>query len=347
MPRTGSVSKRCSSKRRSTLRVVVRRLARAWCGVPYLLVLLSVSTAHAQGLLDTMRDSVRLAPPPSTGDSSSPSRDRDDDRDDHDHHSYHDDDCDDDSDWGGLYLIGGYLFVAGVTSPWWGPHVALGDDFAVDAYFPRFPYDDDVPGYMVAADWPARSLYEKGLYDAAFDPETDHISLDPMLARFKQWSARLRAEYADDSEDISRIGGHLLLSTTSRWGLDMEMNYLQENLPGGRRDQLWNGDCNVIFRFAQSEHMQWRTGLCFNWLDDETTTNFGFNFTYGMDYFPARPWVFSSTLDWGNLGRAEQFRFRTTAGVLIWGLESYVGYEYYDLDETQINSLIGGVRIWF
>lgn len=125
------------------------------------------------------------------------------------------------------------------------------------------------------------------------------------------------------------------------------MSYLQENLPGGGHNQLWLGDCNVVFRFAQSEHMQWRTGLGFNWLDDPRQTDFGFNFTYGVDWFPRKPWVFSADVDWGNLGRAEQFRFRTTAGVLLWGIESYVGYEYYDLDSTQDNRLIGGVRIWF
>jgi len=138
-----------------------------------------------------------------------------------------------------------------------------------------------------------------------------------------------------------------MFGLSARFGLDTEMSFLEENLPDGGRDQLWLGDCNLVFRFAQSEHVQWRTGIGFNWLDDPAETDFGFNFTYGFDWFPARPWVVSSTIDWGTLGRAEQFRFRTTAGALLWGLESYVGYEYYDLDRTQMNMLIGGVRVWF
>jgi hypothetical protein len=48
-----------------------------------------------------------------------------------------------------------------------------------------------------------------------------------------------------------------------------------------------------------------RTGLGFNWLDDPIDTNFGFNFTYGADLFPRRPWVLSATIDWGTLGEAE------------------------------------------
>jgi len=41
------------------------------------------------------------------------------------------------------------------------------------------------------------------------------------------------------------------------------------------------------------------------------------------------------------------FRFRSTVGVLVLGMEAYTGYEYLDIDNTQLNSLIGGVRIWF
>jgi hypothetical protein len=107
------------------------------------------------------------------------------------------------------------------------------------------------------------------------------------------------------------------------------------------------GDCNVVFRFAQGEHAQFRTGVGFNWLDDPIETNFGFNFTYGADLFPRRPWVLSGTIDWGTLGEAELFRFRTTAGVVFHGVEVYTGYEYLDIDTTQMSGLIGGVRIWF
>ncbi len=81
--------------------------------------------------------------------------------------------------------------------------------------------------------------------------------------------------------------------------------------------------------------------------DDPAETNFGFNFTYGVDFFPVRPWVLSSTVDWGTLGRSGLFRFQATAGAVVHRVETYAGYEYLDLGSTQVNSLIGGVRIWF
>ena len=41
------------------------------------------------------------------------------------------------------------------------------------------------------------------------------------------------------------------------------------------------------------------------------------------------------------------FRFQTSAGVILNRLETYVGYEYYDIDRTQTNALIAGVGVWF
>ena len=289
-----------------------------------MLVLSCCCTAGAEwGRLDTIRDDVRAvrvdppsAPPDDSARDDSTRRRR---------RSYDEHDYDDPFDsvksefYSALVFAGGYLVVATATAPAWVPHTMLGDDLAVEGYFPRFPYDH-APGYMMIEDWPTTP---------------------------RRWSARLSTDYAENFDDMSRIRGHLLLSTTSRFGLDMEMSCLEERLPGNRHDHLWVGDANIVYRFAQSEHMQWRAGLGFNWLDDPIDTDFGFNFTYGLDVFPVKPWVVSATLDWGTLGSAELFRFRTTAGVVVHGIEVFTGYEYFDVDRTQINSLIGGVRIWF
>ena len=45
----------------------------------------------------------------------------------------------------------------------------------------------------------------------------------------------------------------------------------------------------------------------------------------GAGWFPVRPLVFSSTLDWGTLGSAALFHFRTTAGVIVHRFEFYTG----------------------
>jgi hypothetical protein len=213
----------------------------------------------------------------------------------------------------------GSIIGLAIISPFWLPHAALHDDFSTIEYFPLFPYDD-VPGYLT--------------------PEHD-------TQPTRYWGGRVSVEYLDPFDHLDRIGGRLLLDTVTRFGLDTQADYFRETLSGGRHDQLWTGDCNVVFRFAQGEFAEFRAGLGFNWMRDSIRNDFGFNFTYGADFFPARPWVISTDLDLGTLGHAELFRFRATVGITVRCLEFYTGYEYTDIERMHLNSLIGGVRIWF
>lgn len=211
------------------------------------------------------------------------------------------------------------LFVA--ASPFWGPCAVLDDDYSLPACFPRFPYDN-VAGHL--ADGSA----------------TGRI-----------WSGRFNVEYLEPFTDANGVGGRVLLSTTSRFGLDAEASHFNEHRANAEFDTLWVGDCNLVFRFAQAEKAEFRAGLGFNWLDSPGVTrrqsDFGFNFTYGADFFPRKPWIFSADLDAGNLGRAALVRFRTTGGILLHGVEAYTGYEYLDIGRGHFNLLVAGVRAWF
>lgn len=296
------------------------------CVLLVLWVVVGASTeSRAEGILQGLRDDVRS---PSSS-SSGGSRDR---------HHYYDDHCEDND--GGFYTVFGQVCFYGLTSPFWGPMAVLDDDLSKfdGLYFPRFPYDH-VPGYQM--DNPCE-VWESDPTCAA-----DSLRSDRWPSRPRTWAARFRVEYATDFDDLERVGGHLLLSTRTRFGLDTETSYFQERLPADRYDHLWLGDCNVVYRFAQSEHAQFRAGIGFNWMDDPVDTDFGFNFTYGADFFPSRPWIVSTTIDWGTLESAELFRFRGTVGAILWGMEVYTGYEYLDVDSTQIHALMSGVRIWF
>ena len=353
-------------RRGRTYRRLATGLAAAW------LVLLGAPSGVSAGLLDTLREDtsgveksdsddddekksglgvlaavaggVRSA---SSSESSGSSKRRGN-RGDHHHHDH------DDEGWGMHVVtdeVGMGMIFRALTSPFWGPPVMLGDDYYVPGYFPRHPYCG-VRGYMAGPAWLVDESYYADPYDR--DPLGEAYpngSVEPPPLVYggprRRWAGRFSAEYAENFGDLSRIGGHLLVSTTSRFGLDTEMHNFRENLPNATVDELWLGDCNLIFRFAQSPHMQWRIGMGMNWIDDPVDTDYGFNFTYGVDVFPCEPWVASATLDWGTLGRAELFRFRTTVGAVLFGVEPYAGYEYLDIDRTQINNLIAGVRIWF
>ena len=155
------------------------------------------------------------------------------------------------------------------------------------------------------------------------------------------------ADYVEAFDHLDLINGHILVSTTSRFEFDARIQHLGETMPGGPDDELWIGDCNVMFRYAQASFAQVRAGLGINWLNDPSRTDLGFNFAYGIDLFPVKPFIFSTVMDAGTLGHAGLFRFRSTAGVAYKRLEFYTGYEYTDIGRTHWNGLIGGVRLWF
>jgi hypothetical protein len=229
-----------------------------------------------------------------------------------------------------------------VLTPYSYPKAVVESEYQADAYFPRFPYDD-TPGHI---------MFGPTLVAEAHC-EPDEPWGEPGHARYvwpsrpRRWAGRVRMEYANDFDDVQRVNTHLLLTTASRFGLDTQVDFLSERLPDGSHDALALGDLNVVYRFAQGENAQFRSGIGLNWLDDPAETNVGFNFTYGADFFPHNPWILSATMDWGTLGSAELFRFRTTAGVQYHGIELYTGYEYLDIDTTQLNNILAGVRVWF
>jgi hypothetical protein len=211
------------------------------------------------------------------------------------------------------------LVGAVALSPILVPHNLMADDFSQNGYFLHFPYDGE-PGY---------------------------VKTTGSAARARPFALRLDVEYAETFSRLEEIGGHLLLETALRLGVDASLNHLEERLLGGGRDQLQIGDCNLVFRFAQDDWAEFRAGFGVNWLNDSFGTNLGFNFTHAADVYPQKPWVLSAAIDWGTLGDAGLFRFRTTGGVVLHGIETYAGYEYTDIGRTHWNSLIAGLRFWF
>jgi hypothetical protein len=244
------------------------------------------------------------------------------------------------------------LTLMTALSPFWIPHAALGDEFGEIGHFPRFPYDR-VPGYMMIGDHP-RDMDDAGavamierVYTDPEDRPPDAITLKPWVPEPRRCSGRWDLEYGERFDGLNRIGTHLLLDNASRLGYDAQWDYLHERRSGGRDDHLQLGDFNVVFRFAQSARALFRTGIGVNWIGDGAGTSFGFNFTYGADFFPAQPWIVSSTIDWGCLGRTDLFRGRVTLGANLGRYEVYTGYEYLDIGRTAMNNLVGGVRLWF
>jgi len=274
-----------------------------------LLVLLlnQCRSAQAQGLLDRLREDVR-APRPEDEDKPSKEHKKK-------YHYCEDDDDDDDSS----SLFGEALWDL-FTVPFWGPIALLESGAEPPDYDLPFPYADASPGYMT------------------YDPTPYYLT---------DWSLRATSEYGTDLDNLSFVGARGILESTARLGIDSEFRYWHEELAAMRTDNLWTGDANLVFRFARGEKLQMRTGAGVNWLADEIGSDFGFNFTYGGDWFPHRPLIVSADLDWGWISKSELFHARTTVGINVRPVELYTGYDYFDATAFRTHTLIAGLRVWF
>jgi hypothetical protein len=202
------------------------------------------------------------------------------------------------------------------------PHGLCGDDFADRGYFPRYPYADGRPGHLL-------------------------IRFNDDQEQARGWFGRLAVEYGSDFRDLDRFNGHLLLDSCARVGVQASWSYLTESLGAVRSDDMLLADVNLVYRFAQSETVALRSGLGVRCADDRYDTRAGVNFTYGGDFFPARPWVVSGVLDLGSLGSAFVVHGRVTAGALLGGCEAFVGYDYLSIGGVEFQGPVAGLRLWF
>jgi hypothetical protein len=262
-------------------------MCRAIClAVAYCLVCAASPTTGQEGRLQKVRDNIHAREDPS-----SPKKDDKDNTREGDEDNFL-------GDLFGELFGGGILIVAG--SPFTVPCLALGDDYRRQLYFARFPYHATYPGYMMLNPFASPEVAEKWCQDG-----------NP-----RDWSLRLSLENGNDFSGLNRLGGQMLVESIYRFGLLTSWHYFHEHLCRGRHDEMTIGDFNLTYRFAQNEWAMFRVGLGARAGIDLGHTAWGFNFHYGADFFPARPWVFGLSMDAGTLGSAGLIHGRATAGVV-------------------------------
>ena len=288
------------------------------CLLIFASLLLEPGTVSAQGELSQIQQSASTpsAPARNSANSSSSRSKKRSNRD-------YSDDCGDEL----FNELFGELFITALVvtcaAPFYLPPKMAQDDYRSAGYFADYPYQPGVHGNMM------------------IDP---HVPVEPSA-----YSFQLRTEYADDFDSISRIGTRVLFDTRTRLGIDSEFNYWRESLDAGagQYDDLWTGDANLVFRFVQTPSVQMRTGIGLNWMADDQGNNQGFNFTYQGDFFPWKPWVVSAELDLGSLGDETLLHGRITTGLQWKRAEVFVGYDYYEVDQTELRGFVSGLRWWF
>ena len=216
----------------------------------------------------------------------------------------------------GAVIVG----TAVVTSPYWIPIKWLGDDPLTPGYSLRYPYWKDLPG----------SMYET----------------DPIGPHHRNVWGEFSVEYANDLDDLSRWGAHLRISTASRFDFETNWNTFTEDTPSGH-DHLTLGDAEILYRFAESETVQFRSGLGANWLEDHQGLDGGFNFRYGVEWYPVRPWAIKTLVDLGELGKAGLVHARTTVGASYQRWELYTGYDFLLVGTVQISGPVAGALVRF
>ena len=229
--------------------------------------------------------------------------------------------CDDDDngldDLAGQLV--GYAFLAAASTPFVVPRAALDDD-GDPAWYPDYPYDAQHAGMV-------------------FDENLPGVHNSLIV---------LQADYGADFDDLNHAHGRLFGDISQRIGFDSEFYYRHENVATANgNDELWNGDVNFTYRFAQNEFWQFRAGLGVNWLHDRIGTEAGFNTTYGVEYFPQDPWVLGSVIDWGRIGSTSLFHYRGTVGWTHNGWGVFTGYDYLGLGGEKIHAWINGVEYRF
>jgi hypothetical protein len=220
-----------------------------------------------------------------------------------------------------------------VSSPVWVPLV-LDAGYDVAGYFPAHPYALSDSGYM---------FLDRGggePWDRQDIPWTGPQYLKP-------WALRLALEDGNDFRGLNRLGGRLSLDTAWRVGLQSNWNYLHEGLDRGGPDEAVLGDTELTFRLSQNGRLLIHAGAGLRTWTDARDARFGFNFSYGADYFPFKPLTFSPSFDVGNLSSDLVLHGRGTVGFIHGRWEVYGGYDFLRIGSVNIQGPVAGVRLWF
>ncbi len=278
------------------------------------IILIGAAGADAQGRLQSVREDVSAPAPASSSDK---------DKGNSSDSSSNSSNDDDGLDSGLTNLL--------ILAPFYVPMALLNDNYEFRLGFTPHPYANGYHGYQIMnADW-ANAYY----------------SVDTKDIPRKTWGVRVSLENGNDFKGLNRVGGQFKAEHESRWGIQTSWNYFRERLPCGCTDETVIGDANLTFRFAQNEMASMYAGLGFRVLTDRQMTNFGFNFTYGGDWFPMRPFIVSGVFDAGTLGSAGVIHTRGTVGVVYRGVEIFGGYDFLRIGNTNLQGPMAGVRFWF
>lgn len=202
-------------------------------------------------------------------------------------------------------------------SPFWGPWVVVEKNEIQHPAYSGHPYQKGYSGYIQDDPKGSRNAFsmtlEGGIASYGFNQ-----TIDARLTLARRFELELVAQR--------------MVEPTAPTGED-SLVLLQPQL-------------NAVF--AMGRHALFRTGIGVNTLvDPQSKPVQGINFHYDMDFFPVKPLVLSIRLGAGTLGEASLTQARMTAGLTLYKVEFYGGYDSQWIGDQSIGGPIAGARLWF
>ncbi|MFM2090280.1 MAG: hypothetical protein RLZZ127_769 [Planctomycetota bacterium] len=188
-----------------------------------------------------------------------------------------------------------------------GPQHALADSGRRPGRFARWPWADGEAGYALPADgWPGGQEIV--------------------------W--RISAELGDGAHG-GRERLELLMDTAWRYGVAGAVDRIDDL-------RLWSAD--ILWRPAQGPLGIVRAGGGPRQVQHDDGDASGLALTYDIEAFPAQPLVLGSRFDLGWIGGDPYGRAHLQAGISVWRVELYGGWDGIAIGETRTAGPLAGVR---
>ena len=168
-----------------------------------------------------------------------------------------------------------------------------------------------------------------------------------LLGNPTKWGGRFRSAYGTNFGRRRLLSGNLIIDSGLPFGFDTEFNRRTDPRPILADRRFWNGDFNVIYHLKQIQYISFRIGVGANWLYDGSRTDVGFNTTYGFDIRLKKPFYVTTTIDWGWLGSKRMLHWHISGGVEFGWIELFIGYDFFEVGNTERKNVIIGAGIWF
>lgn len=162
----------------------------------------------------------------------------------------------------------------------------------------------------------------------------------------KPWALRAGLIGNYNFDDVGRLDLSLACTTASRFGVETIWTLLSEDCVDAPRDEAAMGQLDLLYRFAQGVGGELHVGIGCRVFGRDDDIDAGLNLVYSADVFPRPPWVLSTRLAGGTLGRAGLFDCRFSAGAMLKHLEIFAGYQLLLIGDEPLHGPLAGLRLW-